>query len=262
MSIATALAAIIPDSVKDVLEKLMLSVDAFWQDNRLPTKRAVAVTQRLLRLSDRIEVLLARFRAGKVKWRKRAERVAVAAAPGPEVSLDPAEAAALADAALHAAKARAARGRTKVHGLPPHYGWLGEQMPGVAITAGSDLEAAFRTEEMCALMLATPEVARIAGPVFRMFGLDEQVLLVPDGYTGPGVPKNRPFYAPEKEKKKPVRVSDYQPNFILPEGYDEETDGRKPHPLRDPGWNYWSFENYRSYIYFYLGLKPATPEFA
>jgi hypothetical protein len=258
MSIAISRPRRIRSRVKKVLAGLMLSVEAFWQDNRLSTKKAVGVTQRLLRLSDRIEVLLERFRAGKVKWRRPAERVAkVAEAPA---ALDPAEAEAMADAAFQAETARVVLGRRKVFGLPPHYGWLGEQMPGVAITLGSDLEAVFRTDEMRALMLATPEVARIAGPVFRMFGLDEQVLLVPHGYSAPGVSKNRPFYAPEK--KKPVRVSDYVPTFIIPKGYIEKRDGRKPHPLRDPGWNYWSFENYRSYLYFYLGRKPATPEFA
>ena len=257
MSFAATLSSFVPSSVKLVLEQLMVAVEAFWQDNQLPTKQAVGVTQRVLRLSDRLEVLLERFRAGKVKWRPRAAavpKVSVVAAE-PAVPLDPAEAAAAADAAMTSSAEKAfARPRRAVYGLPPYYGWLSQKMPMVAMTVGSDLDALFRTDDMRALMLATPEVARMAGPVFRMLGLDDSLLLVPVGYTGPGVSKNRRFYAPEPKRR--GTVSDYVPGFIVPEDYDEARDGRKPHPLRDPSWNYAAFVDYRSYLYFYMGRAP------
>jgi hypothetical protein len=169
--------------------------------------------------------------------------------------LDPSEAEAAADAALQAARAKLARPRTELYGLPPHHGWLNEQLPNVAVFVGSDLQAAFSTEEMRALMLKTPVVARLAGPVFRMLGLDEQVLLVPEGYTDPALSKNRKFYAPER--KHPKQESDYKPDFIVPAEYDEDRDGRKPHPLRQPDWNYRAYVDYRSYLYFYMRRKPA-----
>jgi hypothetical protein len=133
-------------------------------------------------------------------------------------------------------------------------------MPNVAVTFGSALEAAFQTDEMRALMLATPEVARMAGPVFRMLGLEEQVLLVPEGYTGPAASNNRRLYAPDTQNAD--GIADRQQSLILPDDYDEERDGRKPHPLRDPSWNYPAFVNYRSYLYYYMNRKSAPPQYA
>ncbi len=261
MTIVATLSGALPKSVKLVLEQLMESVEAFWRDNSLPTKHGVGVTQRVLRLQSRVEVLLERFRAGKVMWRRRRpSMVGDSAVPEVVVPLDPAEAAAAADVAAQA-EARATWGkpvRKPVCGLPAYYGWLCEQMPNVAITLGSDLERAFSSDEMRALMRATPEVARMAGPVFRMLGLNDALLLVPDGYTGRAVAKNGRYLrvVPQQE---PVRYPPeiYQAPLIVPPDYDEDRDGRKPSPMRDLGWNYRAFVNYRSYLYYYMGRKPG-----
>lgn len=265
MYIASILSRYVPSSAMLVLEKLLVAVEAFWQGNELTTKKAVGVTQRVMRFQERLDALLERFRAGKVKWRRRPaarESAMHDLAVKDAVPLDRAEAAAAADAALLAAAARQGRqaggGRHPVYGLPRYYGWLGEQMPNVAVTLGSDLEAAFKTEEMCALMRATPEVARRAGPLFRMLGLDERLLLVPEGYASPGNVEDRRVYAPEP--KRGGRVLDDARCFVVPTNYNEARDGRKPHPLRDPSWNYQAFVNYRSYLYYYLGRKPAQPQ--
>ena len=227
-------------AVKLVLEQLMVSVEAFWIDNQMKTKKAVGATQRLLRVQLRIEVLLERFRAGKLKWRKRAARAALRAKPAAEAGPT--------DAGKADTKQRKER-----YGLPPLFGWLAREMPNVSIVLGCDLEDSMRTDEMQGLMLATPEVARIAGPVLRMLELDDSMLLVPEGCYLPDHSNKPRRVAPAKR----VDPYAYKAPFVLPEGYDEARDGRQAHPLREPDWNWRAYEDYRSYVYYYLGLKPV-----
>jgi hypothetical protein len=235
--------------IKEVLDGLMEAMHAFWLDNQLKTRPAVGATQRLLRVQTRIEVLLERFRAGTLpKWRKRPPRVTrqSAADVGPDAAPQH-------DAPQdEAPREKPEPGpRKKRYGLPVYYGWLGHKMPQVAVMNGSDLVLSLKSEEMQAHMRHTPEVARISRPVLRMYGLEETALRVPEGYGEFG-PPNKRHMAPDP---KPVDPDAYVPPFELPEGYVEERDGRRSHPLRDPTWRYWNCEYYREYVYYDLSLK-------
>jgi hypothetical protein len=85
-----------------------------------------------------------------------------------------------------------------------------------------------------------------------MMGLEETVLVVPEGYGEIG-PPNKRHVAPDPE---PVDPNAYVRPFKLPEGYKESVHGRKKHPLRDPDWRYWLFEMYQDYVYDYLKRGP------
>jgi len=239
-----------------MLDHVLVAVHAFWVANMMLTKYAVGVTQRVMRLQDDIDAAAKRFRAGKVMWRPRGPVVA-RDKPEAVVPVDPAERAAAVDAAEQRAAMAAARRRRPVYALPPYYGWLANLMPNSAPMLVSKLEAVFRSDEMRALMLATPVVALKARPVFKMLKADERLLLVPEGYTGRACGTNSRYYKPEP--KTPTWVSDYVPPFVVPEDYDEERDGRTD-ALRDPTWSYKAYETYRSYLYYYMNRKPVRRE--
>jgi hypothetical protein len=117
-----------------------------------------------------------RFKAGEVLWRKRAAKAAVAREP------------VLAVAAEVAAPAEAKPERPAVmrkSRLPSAHGWLADTLPVTAVYYGPDLITAMQQADMQALMRATPEVAWIMRPIFRMLALEEDVLLVPEGYVTP-----------------------------------------------------------------------------
>jgi len=258
--ISTApLPATAASQVRQVLERVLVAVEAFWLANLMLTKYAVGVTQRVMRLQDGVDALAARFEGGLLRpWRRRPVRRAMAARPvAAPVLVEPAKAQAVAEAAADAAAQRAAAPpipRKPVYAVPAYYGWLADQMRNSSGPLAYDLHAAFSTEKMRALMLTTPEVARMARPVFRMLRIDESVLLVPDGYTGRACGSNHRYVAPDP---KPVsRRSDYVPKLVVPEDYVEARDGRQSHPLRYPDWDYKAFEDYRLYLYYYIGRKP------
>ncbi len=153
-------ALIAPLSLRQVFQRVTQSVAAFCREKMISARKAVGVMLRLERASARIDVLMRRFRRGELAWRLRAARVA------PDAPV--------------------ARGERKpALGLPNGFGWLGEELPMTAIYYGPALTIAMQDAEMQALMRATPEVARIMRPIFRMLALDEAVLLVPEGCPVP-----------------------------------------------------------------------------
>jgi len=122
------------------------------------------------------------------------------------------------------------------------------------IYVATDFAVMLKSDEMQSLMLATPEVARRAGPILRMFGMDDAILQVPDSYTGRRLVGNKHFLAPVS--RRPVdRMAEPIP-VVIPEGYVEERDGRIAHPLRDPSWAYQAYYNYKAYLYYYLDRMP------
>ena len=254
MTTASPLPELVSSRTRQVLERVLVAIEAFWLANIMLTRLAVGATQRVMRLQDGLDALAIRWVEGTMRpWRRRAPRVARQIAPvEPAQPSDPRELAAAADAV--AQKLAAPRRRKQIYGLPPYYGWLANQMKNSVGPINVDLEEAFRSEAMIALMLTTPEVARRARPVFRMLKADETLLLVPVGYTGRACGSNHRHYPPEP--KAVDRRSDYVPTLVIPPDYDEARDGRKPHPLRSPTWHYQVYEDYRSYLYYFMGRKP------
>jgi hypothetical protein len=158
----------LPLTLMQVIEILIVSIEGYWGGKLRRARRTLALGARLLKVSERIEELLARLEAGETLWFGRRAR----------------------QAAKPAAKAAPEHDGEVLRGpyrLPSAYGWLTEAYPQTAVYYGNDLIAAMQLPKMQALMLATPEVARLMRPVFRMLALPDDVLLVPKGYDGADV---------------------------------------------------------------------------
>jgi hypothetical protein len=155
---ATPCATATPPKLRQVFRLIAKSVVGYCREKLISAHKAVGVTLRLDRAAARIDRLMRRFRRGELVWRERAARK-----PVPDEDTKPVS-------------------RNPGLGLPSDYGWLADAVPLTAIYHGPALTAAMQDEEMQALMGATPEVARTMRPIFRMFGLDEDVLKVPEGY--------------------------------------------------------------------------------
>jgi hypothetical protein len=179
-----------PLTLMQVLAMVLASVEGFWLEKMIRSRRAAAVAARLARASERIEALLARFQAGEVLWRAPRAKPQAEDAPEPTV--------AAAAEAVPVCEEDAPPRRKRPYRLPSQYGWLAETLPVTAVFYCQDLIAAMQLADMQALMRATPEVARIMRPIFRMLALEDDVLKVPDGYV-PGPPTASPGPSPAQD---------------------------------------------------------------
>jgi hypothetical protein len=154
----------VPLTLAQVIMILIDSIEGYWGGKLRRARRTMALGARMLLVSQRIEALLARFEAGEILWRgRRPRRAAEPVGKVPAAEAD----------------------EEKLRGpyrLPSAYGWLAEAYPQTAIYYGPDLIMAMKQPQMQALMRATPEVARLMRPIFRMLALEDDVLLVPEGY--------------------------------------------------------------------------------
>ncbi len=150
----------IPLTLMQVLAMMVSSVEGFCRERALRVRQMLGLVFRLTRASARIAVLLKRFRAGTLVWRKRAPQVPKAAVQCGGAS-------------------DALRPPSRRYPLPSEPGWLCTKAPLTAIYCGVDLITAMQQPEMQALMRATPEVARLMRPIFRMLALSDSLLLIP-----------------------------------------------------------------------------------
>ncbi len=142
------------------------SVEAFCEERALRVRLMLGVVFRLTRASARIAVLLKRFRAGTLVWRKPVPRVRKVSA----------------ERAVDRDKLPPPSRR---YPLPAVRGWLSDKVPTTAIYCSAILMETMQDPEMQALMRTTPEVARLMWPIFEMLSLDTSLLLVPEGVLPP-----------------------------------------------------------------------------
>ena len=148
-----------PPTLREVFRNIAYSVAGFCREKLFTSRKAVGVTLRLERAAARIDRLMRQFRRGKLVWRPRSPRI-----------VPPEQA------------ANRSLSRKPGLGLPSHFGWLAAELPLTAIYYGSVLPIVMQQDEMQALMRATPDVARTMRPIFRMFGIKDDVLKVPEGH--------------------------------------------------------------------------------
>ena len=145
MDSAPALSA--PETISANLRTILgglLVVLGGWVEAR----RAVMLHRRISGLAGRIERMLVRFRAGRL-WRVTGR----ARAPG---------------------RCGCAAGRRP--GLPRRFGWLVQAGGHRAAGFGAQLQAVLNTEDMRALLAASPQAGRLLRPLCRALAVELPVL--------------------------------------------------------------------------------------
>jgi len=144
----------------------------------LPAAMIVLIWTRVRRVEGRIQGLLARFRAGRLRVATRGvRRGGASVSPAPGLPQDPTAKLPRYPTAKLPRYPTAKLPRYPTAKLPRRFGWLLPLVPCEAANRASQFRAVLELAEMQALLAASPQAMRVLAPLFRMLGIEKPVVL-------------------------------------------------------------------------------------